>query len=172
MPRCLAVYPGVRYLRLSRPFGRDTALRAGLDTAIGDYIVTLLPESDPPSLIPMLVAGLGLIEHEDSAAYPSEVYKLDWRTGKNQTVFRDKRYFITDVWLTRGGTCYLAGVEIAGQMHSIAPGNVKVFKSDDMSTWTEMAVDYRAVARRAILSGADEENLWLATDNGMILKLK
>jgi len=116
--------------------------------------------------------GLGLIEHEDSAAYPSEVYKLDWRTGKNQTVFRDKRYFITDVWLTRGGTCYLAGVEIAGQMHSIAPGNVKVFKSDDMSTWTEMAVDYRAVARRAILSGADEENLWLATDNGMILKLK
>ena len=35
-----------------------------------------------------------------------------------------------------------------------------------------MAVDYRAVARRVILSGADEQNLWLATDNGMILKLK
>jgi hypothetical protein len=35
-----------------------------------------------------------------------------------------------------------------------------------------MAVDYRAVAHRATLSGADEQNLWLATDNGMILKLK
>ena len=35
-----------------------------------------------------------------------------------------------------------------------------------------MAVDYRAVARRVILSGADEQNLWLATDNGMILKLQ
>jgi hypothetical protein len=116
--------------------------------------------------------GLGLIEHGDSAPYPSEVYKLDWRTGKNQTVFRDKRYFITDVWLTSEGTSYLAGIETAGQVRSIAPGNVKVFTSGDMSSWTEMAVDYRAVARRAMLSGAGEDNLWLATDNGMILKLK
>ena len=116
--------------------------------------------------------GLGLIEHGDSATYPSEVYKLDWVTGKSQTIFRDKRYFITDVWLTRDGTSYLAGVESVGQVHSIVPGNVKVFRSSDMSSWSEMAVDYRAVARRAILSGADEQNLWLATDSGMILKLK
>ncbi len=61
---------------------------------------------------------------------------------------------------------------MAGQVHSIAPGNVKVFKSSDMTSWTEMAVDYRAVARRALLSGAGEEDLWLATDNGMILQLK
>jgi hypothetical protein len=116
--------------------------------------------------------GLGLIEHNDSTVYPSEVYKLDWMTGKNQTVFRDKRYFITDVWLSSEGTSYLAGIETAGEVRSIAPGNVKVFKSSDMSSWTEMKVDYRAVASRAILSGADEENLWLATDNGMILKLQ
>ncbi len=44
--------------------------------------------------------GLGLIEYGDSATFPSEVYKLDWMTGKSQTVFRDKRYAITDVWLT------------------------------------------------------------------------
>lgn len=116
--------------------------------------------------------ALGLIEHGVSATYPSEVYKLDWRAGKNQTIFRDKRYFITDIWLTRDGTSYLAGIEMAGRVHSIAPGNVKVFKSGDMISWTEMAVDYRAVARRAMLSGADEANLWLATDSGMILKLK
>ena len=35
-----------------------------------------------------------------------------------------------------------------------------------------MEVDYRAVAQRAILAGADDQNIWLATDNGMILKLK
>jgi hypothetical protein len=116
--------------------------------------------------------GLGLIEMGDSGTYPSEVYKLDWTTGKNQAVFRDKRWAITDVWITKDGTSYLAGIELAGQVKSIAPGNVKVFRSKDMITWEEMAVDYRAVARRAILSGADEQNLWLATDNGMILKLK
>ena len=117
-------------------------------------------------------AGIGLIEHGDSAAYPSEVYKLDWTTGKNETVFRDKRYFITDVWLTKEGMAYLAGIEVAGQVRSVAPGNVKVFRSRDMRSWDEMEVDYRAVARRAMLAGADEQNLWLATDNGMILQLK
>ena len=66
--------------------------------------------------------GLGLIEYGDSATYPSEVYKLDWTTGKNQTIFRDKRYAITDVWLTKDGTSYLAGVEMAGQVRSIVPG--------------------------------------------------
>jgi hypothetical protein len=41
-----------------------------------------------------------------------------------------------------------------------------------MTNWSEMAVDYRAVGRRATLSAADEQNIWLATDSGMILKLK
>src|SRR5450631_1498573 len=102
--------------------------------------------------------GLGLIEYGDSAATgPSDVYRLDWVTGKSQSVFRNKRYSITDVWLTKEGTSYLAGIEVAGQVRSIAPGNVKVFKSNDMSSWTELAVDYRAVAHRAMLSGADEQ---------------
>jgi hypothetical protein len=40
-----------------------------------------------------------------------------------------------------------------------------------MSVWSEMAVDYRAVAGRAILAG-NGDNLWMATDAGMILKLE
>jgi hypothetical protein len=32
-------------------------------------------------------------------------------------------------------------------------------------------VDYRAIANRVILAGAGEDGLWLATNNGMILKL-
>lgn len=42
----------VRYLRLSRPFGRDAALSAGIESAIGDYVVTLDPTSDPVEVIP------------------------------------------------------------------------------------------------------------------------
>jgi hypothetical protein len=61
---------------------------------------------------------------------------------------------------------------MAGQVRSIVPGNIKVFKSSDMTNWSEMAVDYRAVGRRATLSAADEQNIWLALDSGMILKLK
>ena len=97
--------------------------------------------------------GLGLIEYGDSFRVPSEVYKLDRVTGKSETVFRDKRYAITDVWLTKDGTAYLAGIELAGQVRSVSPGKVKVFRSSDMKTWTELDVDYRAIAQRAFLAG-------------------
>jgi hypothetical protein len=37
--------------------------------------------------------------------------------------------------------------------------------------WDEMKVDYRASAQRVVFAAAGTD-LWLATDNGMILKLK
>jgi polyisoprenyl-phosphate glycosyltransferase len=48
----LSRYDFVRLLRLSRHFGEETAIGAGLDMAIGDYVVVMLPNMDPPSLIP------------------------------------------------------------------------------------------------------------------------
>jgi glycosyltransferase involved in cell wall biosynthesis len=53
--KLLTRQPCVRYVRLSRPTDDETALMAGLDAAIGDYVVTLHPDFDPPSeLIPMV----------------------------------------------------------------------------------------------------------------------
>src|SRR4051812_26536148 len=48
----LARYDFVRFLKLSRHFGEETAIAAGLDAAIGDYVIVMLPNMDPPSLIP------------------------------------------------------------------------------------------------------------------------
>lgn len=45
----------VRYLQLTRPFGREVAIAAGLESAIGDFVVTVLPGTDPVALIPELV---------------------------------------------------------------------------------------------------------------------
>jgi polyisoprenyl-phosphate glycosyltransferase len=45
----------LRLIRLSRSFGQDVAIGAGLDAAIGDFIVTMLPSSDPPALVPEAV---------------------------------------------------------------------------------------------------------------------
>lgn len=45
----------VRYLRLSRRMKAETATVAGLDATIGDYVVTLHPEFDPPTEIPAMV---------------------------------------------------------------------------------------------------------------------
>jgi polyisoprenyl-phosphate glycosyltransferase len=50
--------PGVRYVRLSRNFGKEAALTAGIDRAAGD--VVLLMDADlqhPASLVPEMVAA-------------------------------------------------------------------------------------------------------------------
>jgi hypothetical protein len=116
-------------------------------------------------------SGLGLIQYSPSFRYPSEVYKLDWRTGKNQTVFRDKRFHITDVGLAPDGTAYIAGPAVTGQMRDAVPGKVHVLNTRDFSTWNEMDVDYKAVATRVVMAMANPDNIWIATDGGMILKL-
>lgn len=116
--------------------------------------------------------ALGLLEYGPSFRYPAEVYRIDSKTGKNQTLYRDRRFAISDVWLTKSNVAYLAGTQVAGQVRNVAPGKVQVLRSSDFSVWTEMPVDYKAVANRVMLAVVDDGNLWLATDNGMILKLQ
>ena len=48
-------HKGIRYQKLSRQFGEEVAISAGLDTVIGDYVVVMLPYMDPPSCIPDMV---------------------------------------------------------------------------------------------------------------------
>ena len=45
----------VRYIRLSRSFGLETSILAGLDSVIGDVVVVLRPETDPPAMLPRFV---------------------------------------------------------------------------------------------------------------------
>ncbi|ELR97349.1 glycosyltransferase [Gloeocapsa sp. PCC 73106] len=51
----LQTYNGIRLINLSRKFGVEVAISSGLDTAIGDFVVILLPGYDPPELIPELI---------------------------------------------------------------------------------------------------------------------
>ena len=45
-------YESIRLISLSRSFGQEIAIAAGLDSVIGDFIVVMQPDSDPPALIP------------------------------------------------------------------------------------------------------------------------
>ena len=45
----------IRYMKLSRPFGRDVALSAGIESAIGDFVVTMDPLCDPVGVIPDMI---------------------------------------------------------------------------------------------------------------------
>ncbi len=58
-------FESVRVIRLSRHFGEEVAISAGLDSVIGDFVVIMLPNTDPPALIPEFVekarAGAGVV---------------------------------------------------------------------------------------------------------------
>lgn len=120
---------------------------------------------NPPAM------GLGLVEHLPSFAYPSEVFEIAWPSGGNSVVYRDKNFFVSDVWVTSDGAYYLAGTTLASRLRDVIPQKVKVLTSRDLKQWRPIDVDYRAVANRVMLAGAGPGNLWLATNTGMILKL-
>jgi hypothetical protein len=114
--------------------------------------------------------GLGLVEHLPSFAYPSEVFAIEWPTGGNNVVYRDKNFFVSDVWVAPDGAYYLAGIALTSRLRDVIPQKVKVLVSRDLKEWKTMEVDYRAAAQRVMMAGAGKD-LWLATNNGMILKL-
>ncbi|MDX6767768.1 MAG: glycosyltransferase [Candidatus Methylacidiphilales bacterium] len=102
----LRVQERVRFLQLSRPYGREIATAAGLETAIGDFVVVMDALTDPPAMIPDLVArcrlGSGVLcgissEPEKSGlltawatrlfhTYCRKVLDIDYR--ENSTDFR------------------------------------------------------------------------------------
>jgi glycosyltransferase involved in cell wall biosynthesis len=76
----LARHKCIRHLRLTRPADDETAVMAGLDAAIGDYVVTIHPDFDPPAeLVPMVEtcrAGSDLVlAVERHPARPGPVYR-------------------------------------------------------------------------------------------------
>jgi len=115
--------------------------------------------------------GLGLIQYGQAFRYPSEAYAITWPAGATKTVYRDAKFAISDIWLSSDGTVYLAGIAVRGQLRSVIPTPVQVLTSKDLEHWTPIPVDYRAEAFSTILAGADDDHLWMATNNGMILKL-
>jgi hypothetical protein len=116
--------------------------------------------------------GIGLVEYENLFDWPSEVLKLDLKTGKNFRALRRKDRAITDVGLVTGGPGYAVGFQPGGSLaYTPVPGPVKVLRSNDLMNWADMDVDYRAVATRVYLAAVDASHVWIATDTGMILKL-
>lgn len=115
--------------------------------------------------------GLALFTFNNQFEVPSEVYHLAAANGDNLSAFRAKDRRVTDIELFEGHA-FLAAVEPPRMAKEVAglPGKVHVLESTNLSTWTEIPVDYRATGARLMLSGPDAQHMFLATDNGMILR--
>jgi len=122
--------------------------------------------------------GLLVFNYADSFELPAEVYRLDLKTGRSESVFKKKDRLVTDAAIFADdangadGRAFLAAVEPPGRLRSAPiPGKVRMLSSTNLKDWIEMPVDYRAVAQSLVLAGPDAEHLWAATDTGMILRL-
>jgi dolichol-phosphate mannosyltransferase len=88
----------LRLIRLSRRFTFDVSVIAGLESCIGDYVVIMNPLSDPPELIPAMVAtagsGAGLVVGVDESPEPR-----GWASARLSSLFHwyVRRYLGVDL---------------------------------------------------------------------------
>jgi len=115
--------------------------------------------------------GLLLFTYSRQFEVPSEVYRLNTRGGATVSSFRSKNRRVTDMALF-DDHAFLAAVEPPRLAKEAAelPGKIHVLESTDLKEWTEMPVDYRANGAQPLIAGHDPQHMFLATDNGMILR--
>jgi photosystem II stability/assembly factor-like uncharacterized protein len=117
--------------------------------------------------------ALALVQFDRYFVVASEVFRLGKTSGKIERAFASREVGVTDVALVPAGPGFAAGFEPSGALPSLPiPGKVKVLRSTDLHTWSVQEVDYRAIARNVSLSVVDAEHAWIATDTGMILRLR
>jgi len=115
--------------------------------------------------------GLAIISFGESFEWPSEVYRMDLDEHKSERIYREKNRRVVDSALFPG-RAYLAAIEPPGKLNTLPiPGKVKMLTTLDFQTFSEMDVDYKALARSLVLAGPDADHQWAATDTGMILHL-
>lgn len=103
--KLLVKFRAVRVLRLARSYDIETAIFAGLETAIGDYVVVMISEVDPPSLIKKSVSMLSqndlVFGVDSSGGKPKTLY--DWflvvyylylEKALGISVYRHSTYFV------------------------------------------------------------------------------
>ena len=117
--------------------------------------------------------GFALLQFPDSSQRAAELFKMDLETNKNTSVYQDPLRPARDFAVLPDGELIVAAVEKPGKANNLPiPGKLKMMRSGSLKTWLNMDVDYRAVAGRIILAAPDSNNMWVATDTGMILKLQ
>ena len=126
---------------------------------------------------PSVADSLVLITYEQPYRAPSAVVHVDLNAPNKTTTFSESHRLFSSVRLFPpqvggGPRGFLAGVEPPGEIPLLPiPGRVVVYQSEDLNHWEPMEVDYRADAHSVVLAGSSPQNLWMATDTGMILHL-
>lgn len=107
-----------------------------------------------------------------SFPYGGELYKFTLGgKGKTERILRPEKVYLEDFAYIPGEGIYVACTEKPGNLRLPVPTKVSVLFSKDLVKWENIPVDYRTVGKRLFLSVSAGKQVWLATDEGMILSL-
>jgi hypothetical protein len=117
--------------------------------------------------------ALALLEFDRYFEFPSEIIRSDLIKGTNESVLRRRDFAATDIALLPSGTAIAAGFAPPGKLaRTPVPGKLRVLRAaPDFKLWMDVPVDYRAVARRVSITVSPGGAVWIATDQGMVLRL-
>ena len=87
----LGKLPCIRLIRLSREYSYDTALMAGIQGAIGDYVVLVNPSLDPTSEIPAIVEKNKAYDIVNGVAAVSETTMMNTGIGRRLFYWYNRR---------------------------------------------------------------------------------
>lgn len=99
-------HAGLRLVRLSRSFGTEVAVTAGLDTAIGDFVVVMRPDRDPPADVTRMVS-LGQQGFDVVMGVPDPAACESWLSRKLRSLCRRAFSRFTGLELPDGNSLFL-----------------------------------------------------------------
>lgn len=114
--------------------------------------------------------GLAVVEFHDAFDWPSEVFAIRLRTGASERCYREQDRAVTDAIVFSGSSAYLAAIEPPADPTESTLGLLHVLASSNLAEWAESELPAKIMAGRAFFSGKTEDEFWLATDTGFILR--
>lgn len=123
------------------------------------------------SLIASDGTGLTLIKFSKSFDFGGELYSFYPRFNKpSARILRLKDLEMQDILYIPGDGAYLACTERLGPLP--VPTKVRIRHSKDLQNWTEIPVDYRAIAQKITLGATPSGKVFAALDQATILALR
>jgi hypothetical protein len=115
---------------------------------------------------------VAVFQYGEGFGWPAELYEFDPQRNEIHTLLRRKELVIADVLPLAGGGLLVAGSQPAGRLrNSPVPSKIRVLWTPDRTKWYEMKVDYRATGHEATFAASADGTLWLATDEGAVVRL-
>lgn len=143
-----SVYPNVFFIKLARNYGHQNAIKAGLDKATGDCVITMDGDMQhPPALLPVMIEKW---EEGYDIVYTrrKETADVGWFKKKTSKWFYKLMSLLTDVKLEEGTADFrLLDTKVADIIRNTKSAELFLRGLVKVTGFQQYALDYKAETR-------------------------